>query len=45
MEKRKKADFTPAIPKLTPSFIAYFDIAKTLGGWPFTGSKQGALHG
>lgn len=45
MERPQKASFVPIIPKITPNFLGNFEMAKVLGGWPFTGSKQSALHG
>jgi acyl-CoA thioesterase len=45
MEKPLKASFMPIIPKITPNFIGNFEMAKVLGDWPITGSKQSVLHG
>ncbi len=40
-----KANFLPAIPKVTPKFISQFELAKTDGGWPFTGNKNSHTFG
>ncbi|KXI30000.1 acyl-CoA thioesterase [Paraglaciecola hydrolytica] len=40
-----KASFMPMIPKITPRFMRHIEIAKNVGGWPFTGSKTSELHG
>lgn len=45
MDYPQKANFIPAIPKVTPKFLTHFDIAKTKGSWPFTGSKGSDLYG
>lgn len=45
MDYPKKPNFLPPIPKVTPKFLSHFDLAKTEGGWPFTGKKESDLHG
>jgi acyl-CoA thioesterase II len=45
MDYPKKPNFMPHIPKVTPNFLGNFDLAKTKGGWPFTGKKDSDLHG
>ncbi|MGS2720656.1 acyl-CoA thioesterase [Paraglaciecola aestuariivivens] len=40
-----KANFLPQIPKVTPKFLAQFDLAKSKGGWPFTGQKSSNIQG
>lgn len=45
MDYPKKPNFTPSIPKVTPKFLSHFELAKTKGGWPFTGKKDSNLHG
>ncbi|MDU0356059.1 thioesterase family protein [Paraglaciecola aquimarina] len=40
-----KANFLPQIPKVTPKYMAQFQLAKTQGGWPFTGSKRSDVQG
>ncbi|MFT2090505.1 thioesterase family protein [Paraglaciecola sp. 2405UD69-4] len=40
-----KSNFLPAIPKVTPKFIGQFELAKSDGGWPFTGSKKSHTYG
>ncbi|MEP2653557.1 MAG: thioesterase family protein [Paraglaciecola sp.] len=40
-----KANFLPVIPKVTPKFISQFELAKTDGGWPFTGNKNSHTFG
>lgn len=45
MDYPKKPNFMPAIPKVTPKFLNHFDLAKTKGGWPFTGKKDSDVHG
>ncbi|WP_340679629.1 thioesterase family protein [Paraglaciecola sp.] len=45
MQVPNKASFTPMIPKITPSFMRHFELAKSVGGWPFTGSKISDIHG
>jgi acyl-CoA thioesterase II len=45
MDYPQKPTFTPNIPKVTPKFLGNFDLAKTKGGWPFTGKKESDLHG
>lgn len=45
MDYPQKPNFMPHIPKVTPNFLGNFDLAKTKGGWPFTGKKDSDLHG
>ena len=45
MNVPKKASFVPMLPKITPSYMRHIDLAKDLGGWPFTGSKSTDVHG
>ena len=45
MEYPQKPNFMPHIPKVTPKFLGNFDLAKTKGGWPFTGKKESDTHG
>jgi acyl-CoA thioesterase len=45
MDYPQKPNFMPPIPKVTPKFLSHFDLAKTKGGWPFTGNKGSILHG
>lgn len=41
----KKAKFLPQIPKVTPKFLRFFDLAISKGSLPFTGSKKSKVHG
>lgn len=41
----KKAKFLPQIPKITPKFLRYFDLAIDEGSLPFTGSDKSHIHG
>ena len=41
----QKAKFLPQIPKVTPKFLRYFDLAIDKGKLPFTGSKKSKIHG
>jgi acyl-CoA thioesterase II len=45
MDYPKKPSGMPNIPKVTPKFLRHFDLAKTEGGWPFTGQKENDSHG
>lgn len=45
MDCPNKPKGMPNIPKVTPKFTRHFDLAKTKGGWPFTGKKESDLHG
>ncbi|WP_339726086.1 thioesterase family protein [uncultured Paraglaciecola sp.] len=45
MEYPLKPNGMPNIPKITPKFIRNFELARTKGGWPFTGKKESDLHG
>lgn len=45
MDYPQKPNFMPHIPKVTPKFLANFDLAKSKGGWPFTGQKESDIHG
>ena len=45
MQTPTKASFTPMIPKVTPRFMRHIELAKNLGGWPFTGSKISDING
>lgn len=45
MDKPKKGDFMPMIPKVTPRFLSHFELAKVVGGLPFTGNKKSDVHG
>ncbi len=40
-----KAKFIPQIPKVTPKFLRYFDLAIEEGGIPFTRKKDSHYHG
>jgi len=40
-----KAKFIPQIPKVTPKFLRYFDLAIEDGGIPFTRRKTSHYHG
>ncbi len=41
----KKPKFIPQIPKVTPKFLRYVDLAIEDGQMPFTGSKKSHHHG
>jgi len=45
MDYPQKPSFMPHIPKVTPKFLGNFELAKTAGGWPFTGQKDSDLQG
>jgi acyl-CoA thioesterase len=45
MDPPQKPNFMPHIPKVTPNFLGHFNLAKTKGGWPFTGKKGSDLNG
>ncbi len=45
MSLPKKAKFLPQIPKVTPKFLRFFDLAIDKGKLPFTGSKKSLIHG
>ncbi|AGH46145.1 acyl-CoA thioesterase [Paraglaciecola psychrophila] len=45
MDYPEKPNFMPQIPKVTPKFLGHFDLSKNKGGWPFTGTKESAVHG
>lgn len=45
MNLPSKANFIPMLPKITPSFMRHIDLAKHLGGWPFTGSQSSDIEG
>lgn len=40
-----KANFLPQIPKVVPNFIRHMDLAKCVGGWPFTGKRGSNVSG
>ncbi len=45
MEKPKKANFIPQIPKVVPRFLRHFEINIQDGRLPFMRSKKDHLHG
>lgn len=45
MEKPRKANFMPQIPKVTPRFLRHFELAIQQGSFPFTRSKQARYQG
>ena len=45
MEKPKKANFIPQIPKVVPKFLRHIDINIQEGRLPFMRSKKDHLHG
>ncbi|MFT5839850.1 MAG: acyl-CoA thioesterase II [Flavobacteriales bacterium] len=45
MDYPQKPNLIPHSPKVTPNFLAYFELTQTKGGWPFTENKNTVLHG
>ncbi|AWL12078.1 Acyl-CoA hydrolase [Saliniradius amylolyticus] len=45
MEKPRKANFLPQIPKVTPKFFQHMQLAIEEGGIPFTGKKNANYRG
>ncbi|PKG96021.1 acyl-CoA thioesterase II [Paraglaciecola sp. MB-3u-78] len=45
MDYPQAPNFILQIPKVTPKFLGYFDLAQSKGGLPFTGKKDSDVHG
>ena len=45
LQPPQKAKYIPQIPKVTPKFLRYFDLAIAEGGLPFSGKKDSHYYG